>query len=96
MLHIIGYWVVIFMRMKIFTNEVFKEDDIDYTRWETFNGDYVNISEVGSAYIERCLDTLELFAERYPNHPNYSIWIRYMDIFEQELVNRDVNSILLV
>jgi hypothetical protein len=77
------------MRMRIFTNEVLQEDDLDYTRWETFNGDYVNVSEVGSAYIERCLDTLAIFTERYPNHPNYSIWMQYTRIFEQELFSRD-------
>lgn len=77
------------MRMRIFTNEVLQEDDLDYTRWETFNGDYVSVTEVGSAYIERCLDTLAMFAERYPNHPNYSIWTRYIRIFEQELMSRD-------
>lgn len=76
------------MRMRIFTNEALKEEDLDYTRWETFNGDYVNVSEVGTTYIERCLDMLALFAARYPKHPNYLIWLRYMGIFEEELLMR--------
>lgn len=84
------------MRMRIFTNEVLREDEMDYTRWETFNGDYVNVSEVGNAYIERCLDMLEQFSERYPNHPNYAIWKRYMDIFEQELLTHDEDIAMLV
>ncbi len=84
------------MRMRMFTNEALQEEELDYTRWETFNGDYINISEVGSTYIERCLDTLALFAERYPDHPNYSIWMRYTTIFEEELVKRDSDLALFV
>ena len=82
------------MHMRIFTNESLPEEDVDFTRWETFNGDYVNVSEVGSTYIERCLDMLALFTERYPKHPNYLIWQRYIRVFEQELLDRD--SILYV
>lgn len=84
------------MRMRIFTNEVLEGDDVDYTRWETFNGDYVNITEVGRAYIERCLDTLALYTERYPNHPNYLIWMRYTKVFEHELLSRDPVLSLIV
>ena len=84
------------MRMRIFTNEALPEDELDYTRWETFNGDYINVSFVGSTYIERCLDTLALFAARYPNHPNYPIWMRYTTVFEEELLRRDPDFAFLV
>lgn len=83
------------MYMRIFTNETLQENEIDYTRWETFNGDYVNISEVGSTYIERCLDALAYYSERYPAHPNYQIWQRYIFVFERELLNRDPDIAVL-
>lgn len=77
------------MRMRIFTNEILDENDIDFTRWQTVNGDYVRITEVGTAYIERSLDYLAIYSERYPNHPNYSIWQHYIGLFEQELLERE-------
>ncbi|MBE5962112.1 MAG: hypothetical protein E7256_12165 [Lachnospiraceae bacterium] len=81
------------MMMKIFTNELLKEEELDFTRWETFNGDYVDISMVGTPYIERCMDMLEQFMERYPAHKNYPIWKQYMEIFEDELQSRETELI---
>lgn len=84
------------MNMRIFTNETVNEDELDFTRWETFNGDYINVSEVGNAYIERCLDTLAFYSAYYPKHPNYPIWVRYTKIFEMELLSRDPETALFV
>lgn len=81
------------MRIKIFTNEILKEEKQDYSRWQTVNGDYVEITMVGNTYIERCLDMLAQFSERYPNHPNYGIWQRYIQHFEEELFSRDVHLV---
>lgn len=78
--------------MKIFSNEKLVERDVDFTKWETFNGDYVEISEVGSSYIERSMDALEWYMERYPNHKNYSIWKHYMEAFEEELTLREYET----
>ncbi len=77
------------MRMRIFTNEQLNEDELDYSRWETINGDYINISMVGTTYLERCLDLLAQFVEKYPKHRNIAIWLRYMNCLEDELLSRD-------
>lgn len=77
------------MNIKIFTNEALKKEDIDFTQWETFNGDYVKIAEVGASYIERCLDMLAYFMQRYPKHVNYGIWKQYVYVLERELVDRE-------
>lgn len=75
--------------MKIFTNESVQESMIDFTRWETTNGDYISITDVGSGYIERSMDMLEQFIERYPNHVNQRIWERYRQAFEDEVLSRE-------
>lgn len=75
--------------MKIFTNESLQENRVDYSRWETFNGDYVTITNVGSGYIERSIDMLEQYMQRYPNHVNCPIWQRYIKAFEDEVTKRE-------
>ncbi len=75
--------------MKIFSNNILRERDLDYTRWETFNGDYVKISEVSSSYIERSMDALEWHMQRYPSNINYPVWKHYMQVFEDELLSRE-------
>ncbi len=81
------------MRIKIFTNDALKEEVLDYSRWQTLNGDYVEISTVGNTYIERCLDMLAQFSEKYPNHPNFVIWQRYIQQFEEELFSRRIRFV---
>lgn len=75
--------------MRIFKNKVLNESDMDFTMWETFNGDYVNISMVSSSYLERSMDLLEQFMDKYPNHVNYGIWMQYVEKLEEELISRE-------
>lgn len=82
-----------FMRIQIFTNDALKEEVQDYSRWQTLNGDYVAISTVGNTYIERCLDMLAQFSQKYPSHPNYDIWQCYIQHFEEELYSRRIRFV---
>lgn len=75
--------------MRIFSNETLQEREMDYTRWETFNGDYIKISDVGTSYIERSMDALEWHMQKYPMSSNYPIWKHYMEVFEDELLCRE-------
>lgn len=75
--------------MKIFSNDLIHEGKMDFTKWETANGDYVNIKDVGDAYLERSMDTLERYIEKYPNHANQHVWQRYIQAFENEVTNRE-------
>jgi len=79
------------MRIEIFTNDALKEKVQDYSRWQTLNGDYVEIATVGN--IERCLDMLAQFSQKYPNHPNYDIWECYIQHFEEELFSRKISFV---
>lgn len=81
------------MQIKIFTNDALQKEVQDYSRWETLNGDYVVISTVGNTYIERCLDMLAQFSEKYPSHPNFDIWQRYIQQFEEELLSRKIRFV---
>ncbi|HCL03380.1 MAG TPA: hypothetical protein DHW61_13400 [Lachnoclostridium phytofermentans] len=81
------------MRIEIFTNDALKEKVQDYSRWQTLNGDYVEIATVGNTYIERCLDMLAQFSQKYPNHPLYDIWERYIQHFEEELFSRKISFV---
>lgn len=75
--------------MKIFTNEIINKEDLDYSRWETYNGDYVDITTVSTAYLERSMDMLEQYMKKYPKHTNYPIWQKYVESLEEEYLSRE-------
>lgn len=74
--------------MEIFTNRTINPQSINYSEWQTLNGDYMYIHTARSEYIKNCIDVLEHYMERYPDHGNYQVWANYFDAFEIELETR--------
>lgn len=74
--------------MKIFQNAELKADEMDYTQWETVNGDFIKICDMRTEYLERCIETLENYVNNYPHHKNSIIWEKYLDEMEEELAVR--------
>ena len=74
--------------MRIFQDKGLDADEVDYSRWETVNGDSMGMRDMRTEYLERCIETLEYYAQRYPAHENREIWERYLDEMEDELALR--------
>lgn len=75
--------------MDIFSNKQLTTDNMDYTHWQTLNGDYLDVEKARSEYLESWSETLEYYMDRYPSHANYPVWSRYLDAFRDELDERE-------
>ena len=45
--------------MEIFNNVPINADTVDYTKWQTINGESLDIANMRIEYIDRCIDLLE-------------------------------------
>ncbi len=75
--------------MTIFTNSSLDYNTIDFTKWQTINGDYLDLELARTEYIEKCLEQLYYYMERYPAHINYLVWREYAVRMEDILALRD-------
>lgn len=74
--------------MFIFSNQVLHPENIDFTRWTTINGDSIVLNTARSEYLERCLELLNYYMDRYISHVNYPVWEQYADAIEDILAVR--------
>lgn len=74
--------------MRIFDMKPLSPTEVDFTNWETINGDKMLICRMRQEYIERLLGMLDSYLNRYPNHPNKDIWEQYIEVMEEELESR--------
>ena len=51
--------------MKIFSNEAIDIQDIDFTKCETLNGDYINISTTRPKLLEKYIGIFERYIQKY-------------------------------
>lgn len=74
--------------MRIFDTKPLSPTEVDFTKWETINGDRMLICHMRQEYMERLLDMLDSYLLRYPGHPNRDIWEQYIEVMEEELESR--------
>lgn len=74
--------------MNIFSNQVLHAELIDFSKWPTINGDSIVLENARSEYLEKCLELLNYYMNRYVSHINYPIWEQYADVVEDILASR--------
>lgn len=72
--------------MKIFTNEIIDINDVDFTKCETLNGDFIDIATTRPNLLEKYISIFERYIQKYPKHANREIWQKYISVFETSLV----------
>lgn len=75
--------------MRIFTNETVDINDVDFTKCETLNGDYINIATTRPKLLEKYIGIFERYTQKYPKHANYEIWKRYISVLEDSLLAQE-------
>lgn len=75
--------------MYIFSNQALHAENVDFSKWPTINGDSVVLETARSEYLERCLELLNYYMNRYVSHINYPVWEHYADVVEDILASRD-------
>ena len=75
--------------MRIFTNEIVNINDVDFTKCETLNGDYINIATTRPKLLEKYIGIFERYTQKYPKHANYEIWKRYLSVLEDSLLAQE-------
>lgn len=75
--------------MRIFTNEIVNINDVDFTKCETLNGDYINIATTRPKLLEKYIGIFERYTQKYPKHVNYEIWKRYISVLEDSLLAQE-------
>lgn len=75
--------------MRIFTNEIVNINDVDFTKCETLNGDYINIATTRPKLLEKYIGIFERYTQKYPKHANYEIWKRYISVLEDSLLAQE-------
>lgn len=75
--------------MRIFTNETVNINDVDFTKCETLNGDYINIATTRPKLLEKYIGIFERYTQKYPKHANYEIWKRYISVLEDSLLAQE-------
>lgn len=75
--------------MRIFTNESLNINDIDFTKCETLNGDFIDIASTRPNLLEKYIGIFERYTQKYPKHANYEIWKRYITVFENSLLEQN-------
>lgn len=74
--------------MFVFSNQVLHPENIDFSKWATINGELIELETARSEYLERCLQILNYYMNRYVAHVNYPVWEQYADVVEDILVKR--------
>lgn len=72
--------------MKIFSNEVINMQDVDFSKCETLNGDYLDIAATKPKLLEKYISIFERYIQKYPHHVNYEIWKHYINVLENSLL----------
>ena len=75
--------------MRIFTNEIVNINDVDFTKCETLNGDYINIATTRPKLLDKYIGIFERYTQKYPKHANYEIWKRYISVLEDSLLAQE-------
>lgn len=76
--------------MNIFSDQVLHMESIDFSHWFTISGDSLVLKDARTEYLEKCLETLNYYMNRYSSHINYPIWEEYTNVIEDLLVERDL------
>lgn len=71
--------------MEIFNNVPINANTVDYTKWQTINGESLDIANMRIEYIDRCIDLLDNQIACKPYHVNVEVWKRYLAQFESKL-----------
>lgn len=71
--------------MKLFKNEALSIDDIDFTKCETLNGDYIEIANARPELLEKYISYFETYIQKYPKHVNCDIWKHYILVLEDAI-----------
>jgi hypothetical protein len=74
--------------MRLFTDESLDINEIDFTKCETLNGDFITIATTRPKLLEKYISIFEHYTEKYPNHVNYPIWKQYITVFEDSLLEQ--------
>lgn len=74
--------------MRIFSNQVLHAEDMDYSKWPTINGDSLILENARTEYLDKCLELLNQYLNRYTSHINYPIWEQYATVIEDILAKR--------
>ncbi|MCR4803610.1 MAG: hypothetical protein K5895_11525 [Lachnospiraceae bacterium] len=56
--------------MRLFTDESLDINEIDFTKCETLNGDFITIATTRPKLLEKYISIFEHYTEKYPNHVN--------------------------
>lgn len=75
--------------MKLFSNTPIEAESTDFMKWETINGDALDLRNARPEYLECCMSTLLFYMDKYPCHINYQIWEEYLTQIEDLLALRD-------
>lgn len=74
--------------MHIFLNQVLHMESIDFSKWPTINGDDLRLEAARSEYLEKCLELLNKYMNKYSSHINYPVWEQYATVVEDILASR--------
>lgn len=75
--------------MRIFSNETVDINEIDFSKCETLNGDYIDIATTRPKLLEKYIAIFERYIQKYPKHTNREIWQRYISVFEDSLLQEN-------
>lgn len=74
--------------MRIFSNEKVDITEIDFSKCETLNGDYIDIATTRPKLLEKYIGIFERYMQKYPKHANYEIWKHYITVLENSLLQQ--------
>lgn len=74
--------------MKIFSNEVIDMQNVDFSKCETLNGDYLDIATTRPKLLEKYIGIFEKHIQKYPCHVNHEIWKHYINVLENSLLEQ--------
>lgn len=77
------------MEFHIFENESIDFDAVDFTQWQTEDGEWVDIENLSDQEIMGAIYTLKRKLRLLPEHVNEDIWEEYLYVLQEEARERE-------
>ena len=74
----------------IFENESIDYDDVDFSLWQTEDGEWIEIEELHDQEVTEAVYTLKQKLRLLPEHVNSDIWEEYLEVLLEEANHREL------
>lgn len=74
----------------IFENESIDYDDVDFSLWQTEDGEWIEIEELDDQEVTEAVYTLKRKLRLLPEHVNSDIWEEYLEVLLEEANHREL------